>query len=105
MARKSRLFAYSISSPDSGSPNLRWDLPKVSGLVREYPRFAETIGGDWFDHDCRPMSAVGFGGNKVLRICLSVRVGWLATATFLNLVNRCRCSRRCNNADENGFRK
>jgi hypothetical protein len=25
---------------------------KVSGLDREYSRFAETIGGDWFDHDC-----------------------------------------------------
>ena len=30
-------------------PNLRWKSPKVSGLVREYSRFAETIGGDWFD--------------------------------------------------------
>jgi hypothetical protein len=26
---------------------------KVSGLVRENSRFAETIGGDWFDQDCR----------------------------------------------------
>ena len=36
-----------------GSSILRWKSPKVSGLVREYSRFAETIGGDWFDHDCR----------------------------------------------------
>jgi hypothetical protein len=27
-----------------GSLNLRWKSPKVSGLVREYSRFAETIG-------------------------------------------------------------
>ena len=38
-------------------PNLRWKSPKVSGLLREYSRFAETIGGDWFDHDCRPTLA------------------------------------------------
>jgi hypothetical protein len=41
------------------SPNLRWRSPKVSGLVREYSRFAETIGGDWFDHDCRLGSEIG----------------------------------------------
>jgi hypothetical protein len=34
---------------------------KVSGLVRKYSRFAETNGGDWFDHDCRPIEAVVFG--------------------------------------------
>jgi hypothetical protein len=27
--------------------------PKVSGLVRGNSRFPETIGGDWFDRDCR----------------------------------------------------
>jgi hypothetical protein len=35
------------------SPNSRWKSPKVSSLVREYSRFAETIGGDRLDHDCR----------------------------------------------------
>ena len=39
---------------------LRWKLPKVSGLVREYSRFAETIGGDQFDHNCHPKAAVDF---------------------------------------------
>jgi hypothetical protein len=33
-------------------------MPKVSGRVRRYSRFAETIGGDKFDHDCRPILAV-----------------------------------------------
>jgi hypothetical protein len=41
-----------------GSPIFRWKSPKVSGLVREYSRFAETIGGDRFDHDCRPTAEV-----------------------------------------------
>jgi hypothetical protein len=31
---------------------------KVSGLFPKNSRFAETIDGDWFDHDCRPMNAV-----------------------------------------------
>ena len=30
------------------------NLPKVSSRVRGNSRFAETIGGDQFDHDCRP---------------------------------------------------
>jgi hypothetical protein len=37
---------------------LRWKSPKVSGLVREYSRFAETIGGDNFHHDCRTRATV-----------------------------------------------
>jgi hypothetical protein len=41
------LFARSISSPDSQVGNLRAPFAKVSGLVREYSRFAETISGDW----------------------------------------------------------
>jgi hypothetical protein len=41
----------------SCSPNSRRKSPKVSGLVRECSHFAETIGGDWFDHDCRPTRA------------------------------------------------
>jgi hypothetical protein len=28
------------------SPDVRWKLPKVSGLLREYSRFAETFAGD-----------------------------------------------------------
>jgi len=32
---------------------LGWRSPKVSGLVCEYSRFAETIGGYRFDRDCR----------------------------------------------------
>jgi AAA domain len=40
---------FGLRTPSS--PILRW---KVSGLVREYSRFAETIGGDWFDHNCSP---------------------------------------------------
>jgi hypothetical protein len=35
-------------------PNLRWKLRKVSGLLREYSRFEETVGGDGFDQDYRP---------------------------------------------------
>jgi hypothetical protein len=55
-----RLFAHSISSPTTSSTILKWKSPKISGLVREYSRFAETNGGDWYDHDCRPMNAVDF---------------------------------------------
>ena len=29
-------------------------LATTSGPFREYSCFAETIVGDWFDHDCRP---------------------------------------------------
>jgi hypothetical protein len=58
MDRKSRLFAYSISSPDSGFAILKSKSPKVSGRVRGYSRFAETIGGDRFDHNCRPTAAL-----------------------------------------------
>jgi hypothetical protein len=31
---------------------------KVSGHFPKNSRFAETIGGDWFDHDCRPAMAL-----------------------------------------------
>jgi hypothetical protein len=34
--------------------------PKVSGYLPEYSRFRETAAGDWFDHDCRPRTAVDF---------------------------------------------
>jgi integrase len=45
---------------------LRWKSQKVSGLVRKYSRFLETIGGDWFDHDCRQTLALGFGPTSGL---------------------------------------
>jgi hypothetical protein len=32
--------------------------PKVSGRIRKYSRFVETIGGDQFDHHCRPTVAL-----------------------------------------------
>lgn len=37
---------------------------KVSGRFPKNSRFAETIGGDWFDHDSRPRTAVG---SKLIR--------------------------------------
>src|SRR6187397_2722630 len=40
-------------------PRLRRKSPKVSGLLRKYSRFGETMGGDRFDHDCRPRGLVG----------------------------------------------
>jgi hypothetical protein len=42
-------------------PNLRRKSPKVSGRFRRYSRFGETIGGDRFDHDCRPTMALCAG--------------------------------------------
>ena len=39
-------FAHSTSSPGSQLAALVLELPKVSGYVREYSRFAETFGGD-----------------------------------------------------------
>jgi hypothetical protein len=27
--------------------------PKVSGFLRKYSRFGETMSRDWFDHDCQ----------------------------------------------------
>jgi len=49
---------FRLQTPSS--PILRLKSPKVSGHVRGYSRFAETIGGDWFDHDCRPRAALSF---------------------------------------------
>ena len=60
MGRKSGLFAHSISSPDARFAALEWKSQKVSGLVRKYSRFVETIGGDGFDQDCRPTVALQF---------------------------------------------
>jgi hypothetical protein len=37
-----------------GLPKLREKSPKVSGQIRKYSRFAETVCGDRFDHHCRP---------------------------------------------------
>jgi hypothetical protein len=53
MSRKSRLFAYSISSPDTQSANVEVEIAESLQLVRRYARFAETIGEDWYDHHCR----------------------------------------------------
>jgi hypothetical protein len=41
-----------------GSPVFRRKSSKVSGRVCRYSRFAETFGGDRFDHDCRPTMAL-----------------------------------------------
>lgn len=41
-----------------GSPKLWRKSPKVSGCIRKYSRFAETIGRDWFDCHCRPTLAL-----------------------------------------------
>ena len=47
----------------NGSQVFRWNSPKVSGLVAGYSRFAETIGGDWRDHDCRPRERAPYGSR------------------------------------------
>jgi len=39
-------------------PRWRQKSAKVSGLLREYSRFGETLGGDRFDHDCLPILAL-----------------------------------------------
>ena len=41
-------------------PRLERKSPKVSSLVCEYSLFEETMGGDWFERDCRPRTAVDF---------------------------------------------
>ncbi|PYS80963.1 MAG: hypothetical protein DMF70_09945, partial [Acidobacteria bacterium] len=51
-------------------------------------RFAETIGGDWFDHDCRPKTAVDFA---LLRPCMQRLLGAtipVSIVLFLFLVER-----------------
>jgi hypothetical protein len=58
-----------------GLPNLSWKSPKVSGLVRKYSRFAETIGGDWFDHDCRPSTQSISATNNLLSKCYKWTIG------------------------------
>ena len=45
----------------SGWPSWRRKSTKVSGHLREYSRFRETMGGDRFDHDCRPTRALCLG--------------------------------------------
>jgi hypothetical protein len=37
-----------------GLPRRRRKSAKVSGPLRDISRFGETLGGDRFDHDCRP---------------------------------------------------
>jgi hypothetical protein len=54
---------FSRTSVSLQAPGLRYSEPKsrkVSDLYLENSRFAETIGRDWFDHDCRPIVALCF---------------------------------------------
>jgi hypothetical protein len=53
-----RAFTYSTSSPDSRFADLEVEIAESLRLVRDYSRFAETIGGDWFDHHCRPRAVL-----------------------------------------------
>jgi hypothetical protein len=53
-------------SPGSRSPNLGEELPKVSGPFRGNSRFAEVIGGDRFDHNCRPTIPEGALADRFL---------------------------------------
>ena len=46
------------------STALRRKSLKVSGLVRKYSRFAETIGGDWFDYDLPPEEGSEIGTDE-----------------------------------------
>ena len=39
-------------------PFLGTEIGKLSGQIPKKSRFAETIGGDWCDHDCRPRAGV-----------------------------------------------
>ena len=45
------------------APIIGHQLPKVSGHDPEYSRFAETIGGDRYDPDCRPTVPESFLSN------------------------------------------
>lgn len=56
--RAFRAFDFVLLTP--GLKIFRRKSPKVSGLLRKYSHFGGTMGGDQFDHDCRPRSAVGF---------------------------------------------
>jgi len=51
MGQKSRLFAHLNCLWSFGLPNSRRKSGKVSGLIREYTRFAKTIGEGDFDQD------------------------------------------------------
>jgi hypothetical protein len=64
MGRKSRLSSTRFCLQTPSSPISKWKSTTISGRVRGQFRLAETIGGDWFDHDCRPTSAVGFGRRQ-----------------------------------------
>jgi len=59
MGRKSRLFAHLNLSPELRFAELKEEIGKVSGPIRKYSRFAETIDGDGFDQDwCHPWHSV-----------------------------------------------
>jgi hypothetical protein len=59
MGRKSQLFTHSFSSLDSRFAEVEAEIAEISGLLRKYSRFGETMGGDRLDHDCRPRDLVG----------------------------------------------
>ena len=42
--------AFRALASSLGSRCVRLESEIASGLVREYSRFPETVGGDWFDH-------------------------------------------------------
>ena len=55
------LFAHLSFSPETGFTEVREKIGKVSGSNCEYSRFAETLGGDGFDQDCRPTMTLCWG--------------------------------------------
>ena len=75
--------------------NFRENLPKVSSPNRKNSRFGEIIGGDWFDHDCRPTTAHCFdqflclnrADSGVFRLDCRLR-------TPVGLAQGFRCARR-----------
>jgi hypothetical protein len=66
------VFDLCLQAPDLSVSGA--ELPKVSGYFCEYSRFAETIGGDEFDQDCRTALAVDladFSDQKNLQLGIS----------------------------------
>ena len=60
--RAFRAFGLGLQARAFPTPGAKW--PKVTGPFPKNSRFAETIGGDGFDHDCRPREAVEFSELK-----------------------------------------
>jgi len=59
-ARKSRFSRVRLGLQARAPPISRAKWRKVSGPFPKNSRLAETIGGDWFDRDCRRRAAVDF---------------------------------------------